>query len=157
MTRNLHEEARRLIALGDSLSQTEYGWLRAHLDTCEDCHFYAEKTQQLTRSMRAIPIAADRTLTRTTQLRVRARAEQLRQRSERVLLITFSCALVAVSSALSTAVVWKGFEWLGKWAQLANPAWQAGFVLFWIAPTLAASLLFLAHGTHLRSNGRTRQ
>jgi len=157
MTPNAHEEARNLIALGDSVSQAEYAGIRAHLDVCADCRQYAETAQQVARSMRAIPIAADRTLVRTTQMRVRARAEQLRQRRERLLLVTFSCALVAISSALSTAVVWKGFEWLGRWTQLPSPAWQAGFVLFWIAPTLAASLLFLAHGTYLSSNGRTRQ
>ena len=157
MTRNPHEEARKLIALDNGLSQAEYASLCTHLDNCEDCRAYADRARQLTRAMRAIPLAADRTLVRTTQARVRERAEQLRQRRERGLLITFSCVLVAISSALSTAVVWKGFEWIGQWAQLPNPAWQAGFVLFWIAPTLAASLLFLAHGTHLSSNGRTRQ
>jgi len=157
MTAKAHEEARKLIALGDSLSQAEYAWLRAHLDECEDCRQHAETAQQMAQWMRAIPIAADRSLVRTTQMRVRARAEQLRHRRERLFLITFSCALVAISSAFSTAIVWKSFEWLGHWAQLPTPAWQAGFALFWIAPTLAASLLFLGHGTYLGSNGRTRE
>jgi len=32
---------------------------------------------------------------------------------------------------------------------LPNPVWQVGFVLFWVAPTIAAGVLFLAHGTYL--------
>jgi hypothetical protein len=67
--------------------------------------------------------------------------------------VGLSCVLVAISSALSTPLIWQGFEWLGRWSQLPNPVWQVGFVVFWIAPTIAASLLFLAYGTHLSGFG----
>ena len=108
--------------------------------------------------MRAVPIAADRTLVRTTQMRVRARASELRHRRERLAFVALCCTLVAISSALSTALVWRGFEWLGRWNDVPNPVWQAGFVLFWVAPTIAAGVLFLAHGTHLSgSDGTSRR
>ncbi|PYX63835.1 MAG: hypothetical protein DMG74_15405 [Acidobacteria bacterium] len=149
MTRNAHDEAQELIALGEGLSDAQQTWLRAHLDNCEACGRYAEAANRVVRALRSLPLAADSRLVRATQMRVRIRARDLRQRRERLLLVASSCALVAISSALTTPLVWQGFEWLGRWSQLPNPVWQVGFVLFWVAPTIAAGVLFLAHGTYL--------
>ena len=149
MTRNAHDEAQELIALGEGLSDAQQTWLRAHLDNCEACGRYAEAANRVVRALRSLPLAADSRLVRATQMRVRIRARDLRQRRERLLLVASSCALVAISSALTTPLVWQGFEWLGRWSQLPNPVWQVGFVLFWVAPTIAAGVQFLAHGTYL--------
>jgi len=149
MTRNAHDEAQELIALGEGLSDAQQTWMRAHLDNCEACGHYAEAANRVVRALRSLPLAADSRLVRATQMRVRIRARELRQRRERLLLVASSCALVAISSALTTPLVWQGFEWLGRWSQLPNPVWQVGFVLFWVAPTIAAGVLFLAHGTYL--------
>ena len=149
MTRNAHDEAQELIALGEGLSDAQQTWLRAHLDNCEACGRYAEAANRVVRTLRSLPLAADSRLVGATQMRVRIRARELRQRRERLLLVASSCALVAISSALTTPLVWQGFEWLGRWSQLPNPVWQVGFVLFWVAPTIAAGVLFLAHGTYL--------
>jgi predicted anti-sigma-YlaC factor YlaD len=148
MTRHAHDEARELIALGETLSDAQQTWLRAHLGECDACLHYADAAGRLVRTLHSQPFAADSALVRTTQMRVRMRAGELQQRRERLLFVAMSCALVAVSSALTTLLLWRGFAWLGRWSDLPTPVWQVGFVLFWIAPTLAASLLFLAHGTH---------
>ncbi|HKH99044.1 MAG TPA: anti-sigma factor [Candidatus Sulfotelmatobacter sp.] len=163
MTRNPHDEARELIALagaGDNdkdLSGAQQAWLRAHLEECATCRDYAEAAGRAVRALRSQPLAADSALVRATQMRVRIRAGELRQRRERLVLVAMSCGLVAISSALTTPLIWKGFEWMGRWSQMPSPVWQVGFVLFWIAPTIAAGVLFLAHGTHLSgSNGAFR-
>jgi hypothetical protein len=153
MTRKAHDEARGLIALGEGLSDAQQTWLRAHLSECEACMHYAEAANGLVRTLRLLPFAADSALVRTTQMRVRMRAGELQQKHERLVFVALSCALVAVSSSLTTLLLWRGFEWLGRWSQLPSPVWQVGFVLFWIAPTIAASLLFLAHGTHWSGSG----
>lgn len=159
MRLDAHERARQLIACAgaEHLAEPQQAWLKKHLEGCPSCRECAETAEQLLRFIRAIPIAADRSLVQTTQMRVRVRARELRQRRERLVLVALSCALVAISSALTTPLIWRGFEWLGRWNQVPNPVWQAGFVLFWVAPTIAAALLFLAHGTHLHgSNGASR-
>jgi len=156
MTQDVHEQAREWIACGEDLAGAQQEWLQAHLQGCPSCHEYAEAAQHVVRSLRAVPIVADRSLVQSTQMRVRARARELRQRRERLVLVTLSCALVAVSSALTTEFVWRGFEWLGRWEQLSNPVWQVGFVLFWMAPTIAAGVLLLANGTHLSGNGASQ-
>jgi len=156
MTRDRHDEAQALIALGEGLSDAQQAWLRAHLDECEACRHYAEAASGVVRTLRSLPLAADSRLVRATQMRVRMRPRELQQRRERLVLVVWSCALVAISSALTTPLVWQGFAWLGRWSQMPGPVWQVGFALFWIAPTIAASLLFLAHGTHLSGNGTFR-
>jgi predicted anti-sigma-YlaC factor YlaD len=157
MMRNAHDEARELIAQGDGLSSVQQALLRAHLDECEACLHYAEAAAQLVRSLRSLPVVADSRLVRATQMRVKARTRELQQRQERLVLVSLSCALVAISSALTTPLIWQGFEWLGRWSRVPSPMWQVGFVLFWIAPTIAASLMFLAHGTYLSGNRSTSE
>jgi predicted anti-sigma-YlaC factor YlaD len=154
MTRNAHQAARELIALGESLSDTQQVWLRTHVNECEVCRQYAERAEQLVRGLHSVPMAADSRLVQATQMRVRMRARELQMRRERFVFVALSCALVAISSALTTMLIWRGFEWVGRWSQMPNPIWQVGFALFWIAPTLAAALLFLAHGTHLSGSAR---
>src|SRR5271156_2130060 len=162
MTRNPHDEARELIALAGSslagnkneaLSDAQQSWLRTHLGECEACLHEAEVANALVRTLRSLPFAADSRLVRTTQMRVRMRARELHHRRERLAFVALSCALVAISSVLTTPFIWQGFEYLGRWTGQASPVWQAGFALFWVAPTIAASLLFLAHGTHLSGSG----
>jgi hypothetical protein len=107
--------------------------------------------------LRSVPVAADRALVRTTQMRVRLHADQLRHRQERMWLVWMSCILVGLSAAITTPFLWRGFEWLGRSAHVSNPVWQVGFMVFWISPALAASLIFLARGIHLTdANGTSR-
>ena len=159
MRRDAHEKVRQLIACGgtDDLAQPQQQWLKQHLEGCPSCRQYAQSAEQLVRSMRAVPIAADRLLVRSTQMRVRMRARELERRRERLTFVVLSCALVIMSSLLTTPLVWRGFEWLGRWSQLSGSVWQVGFVLFWIAPTIAAGVLFLAHGTHLSGSSDQSQ
>ena len=65
----------------------------------------------------------------------------------------FSCALVGLSAALTTSLAWREFAWAGSWAGVAEPVWQTGLLLFWIAPALLVSALLMAHGSYLGDNG----
>jgi hypothetical protein len=158
VSRDPHQQARELIACGGrDLSDSEQTWLRAHLDGCVACRDYAETAEQIVRSLRSVPVAANLGLVRTTQMRVRLHADQLRQKQERLWLVIMSCVIVGLSAAITTPFLWRGFQWLGEWAQVSNPVWQVGFMVFWISPALAVSLIFLARGVHLTdTNGTSR-
>ena len=156
MIRDPHQQARELIALGShGLKDTEQTWLRTHLNGCASCRDYTQAAEQLVRSLRSISISADLALVQTTKMRIRLHAQQLRQRQERQWLVWMSCILVGLSAAISTPLLWRGFEWLGEWARVSSPVWQVGFMVFWISPAIAASLIFLARGTHLTDTDRT--
>lgn len=158
MTRDAHQIARELAASGSkTLAQSEQAWLNAHLMECEACRAYSAQAERVVGALRAVPMAASRTLVSNTQLRVRLRARQLQRRRERLWLVSTSCVLVGLIAALTTPVLWTLFARLGSWANLPNRVWQLGFVMFWIAPTIATSFLFLAYGTHLADhNGNTQ-
>lgn len=158
MTRDPHQQAQELIACrGDGLTEAQRAWLQAHLASCDSCRDYAEAADQLVRALRSVPIAADPALVRATQLRARLHAHKLQQQQERMWLIWISCAVVTLSTALTTPLLWQGFAWLGAWIQVPDLLWQAGFVAFWIAPALAASVLLAARGTFLGSRNGTPQ
>ena len=158
MTRDAHDEARELIALGEGLSDAQQAWLRDHLDECEACRHYAEAANGVVRSLRSLPLAADSRLVRATQMRVRFHASRLRETRERLWLVGMACMGVGLSATLTVPLLWRLFAWMGEWAGVSTLVWQAGFMLFFIAPALAVSVLLLARGTYLTNHGeRSRE
>ena len=151
MSSDAHERARSLIALAgpEALPGADQTWLAAHVETCEACRAFAENTRETIHALRAIPIAADRSLVSTTQMRVRRRALELQRHRERLWLVSVSCTAVTLCALLSTVALWRGFAWAGAQAQLAPSIWQVGFLVFCVTPALVAGVLLLLRGTHL--------
>ncbi len=159
MNTDAHERARKLIALAgseevsaaDRISDqpSSNAWLATHLETCASCRAFAENVGETIRGLRAIPIAAERSLVSTTQMRVRRRALELQRQRERLWLVSVSCTAVALCALLSTVALWRGFEWLGTRARLASSVWQVGFLVFCVMPALLVGILLLAKDKHL--------
>lgn len=150
-----HERARLLIALSapeavknEESSPADQRWLETHLATCEPCNQFAQNSRSAIRALRATPMQAGVSLVSATQMRVRQRAAQLHRQQERFWIICACCAAVSLCTAVSTAVLWFGFAWLGQQARLAAPVWQSGFAVFWLMPSLLVAILLLAWGTH---------
>jgi hypothetical protein len=153
MMRDVHDEARRLIALGKGLPEAQQAWLRAHLNECEACRHYAEGVNGVVRTLRSLPLAADARLVRATQMRVRFHASRLRETRERMWLVGMACLGVGLSATLSVPFLWRLFAWMGERAGVSALVWQTAFMFFFIAPALVVSVLLLARGTHLTNNG----
>ena len=162
-----HERARKLIALAgperlsaaDGLAdeRSSNAWLAAHLETCASCRAFAENARETIHALRAIPIAAQRSLVSTTQMRVRRRALELQGQRERMWLVSVSCTAVTLFALLSAAALWRGFEWLGVRAQLASSVWQVGFLVFCVMPALLAAIVLLAKDKHLAEHAGSYQ
>jgi len=149
MTRNLHEEARQLIALGDNLPDAQRSVLEAHLRDCAECRNYSEAAAQTVRALRSLPIAADSRLVRATQMRVRFHASRMRETRQRMWFVGVACLGVGLSAAVTAPLLWRLFAWVGELAGVSTPVWQAGFAFFWIVPALVVGVVLLARGTHL--------
>jgi len=149
MTRNTHDEARELIAVGEGLSDAQQAWLRSHLDECEACRHYAEAVNVVVRTLRSLPLAADSRLVRATQMRVRLRALDLQRQQERLWVICVCCVTVTLGTAFTTAVLWRGLAWMGQQARLPGPVWQIGLAALGLMPAIVAGILLLARGTYL--------
>jgi predicted anti-sigma-YlaC factor YlaD len=148
MTRNPHDEARELIALGDVLADAQQAWLRSHLQECEVCRDYAEAANRVVRALRSQPLAAGSALVQATQMRVRQRALELQRQQERLWVICVCCVAVTLGTAFTTAALWRGFVWMGQQARLPGPVWQIGLVALGLVPAIVAGILMLAQGTH---------
>jgi predicted anti-sigma-YlaC factor YlaD len=157
MTRNPHDEARELIALGDVLADAQQGWLRSHLQQCEPCRDYAEAANSVVRALRSQPLTADSRLVRATQMRVRFHAARLRETRERMWMVAMACLGVGLSATLTVPFLWRLFAWMGERAGVSAIVWQAGFMVFFVAPALVVSLLLLARGAHLASHRQDSQ
>ena len=159
MNIDAHERARNLIALAgpEALSGADRAWLAAHVETCASCRAFAENAVATIHALRAIPIAAERSLVSTTQMRVRRRALELQRQRERLWLVSVSCTAVTLCALLSTVALWRGFAWAGAQAQLAPSIWQVGFVVFCVTPSLVAGVLLLLRGTHLADHSGSYQ
>ena len=154
MTRDIHEEARELIAVGDAVSDAQQIWLQDHLAECAACRDYAEGAAQVVRALRSLPIAADARLVRATQLRVRFHATRLRETRERMWLVGMACLGVGLTATLTLPLLWRLFAWMGEQAGVSTGVWQAGFLFFFIAPALVASVVLLARGNHVKSHAQ---
>jgi predicted anti-sigma-YlaC factor YlaD len=154
MKRDIHDEARELIAMGEV---GEQGWLCAHLAECEGCRDYAEKASGVVRSLRSLPLAADARLVRATQMRVRFHASRMRQTRERMWMVGMACLGVGLTATLTIPFLWRLFAWMGEWAGVSTVVWEAGFLAFWIVPALVVSVLLVAHGIHLTDDRETQR
>ena len=148
MTRDVHVEARRLIALGGDLTDAQQASLRSHLNECRECRDYAEVTGGVIRALRSMPIAADARLVRATQMRVRFHATRMRETRERMWLVGMACLGVGLSATLTIPFLWRLFAWMGACAGVSAPVWQASFMIFFIAPALLVGGLLLARGNN---------
>lgn len=157
MTRNVHDEARKLIAVGEDLTEAQRDMLRAHLGECEDCRGYSEAAARTVRALRSVAVAADSRLVRATQMRVRFHASRMRETRQRMWFVGVACLGVGLSAAMTAPLLWQLFAWMGELAGVSNPVWQAGFVFFWIVPALVVGVVLMARGTHLTDRGRSQE
>jgi hypothetical protein len=154
-----HERARLRIALSgpEGFSNAEQSWLAVHLESCPPCREFAENSRETIRSLRAIPITAGGSLVSTTQMRVRQRAEELQRQQERLWVVCACCAAVTLCTGVTTAVLWRGFAWMGQQARFSAPVWEGGFVVFCLMPAVLAGILLLARGTFLADHNGSYQ
>jgi predicted anti-sigma-YlaC factor YlaD len=141
MTNDLHVRAKNLIAQGciEHVSSDDQRWLEAHLAECESCANEQRQLRESLSALRTMHIELPRNLTSRTQMRVRIRAEELREHGPANRLI-WAVALISWVFGLATApFVWRGFEWLGGELHLPKLVWAAGVVLWWIVPGLVAA------------------
>jgi hypothetical protein len=165
---DMHERARMMIALsapegfsdaglGEGLSHDERVWVAGHLESCARCREFAENSREAVLGLRRHGVTASGSLISQTQVRVRQRAEELKRQQERLWVVSACCAAVALGTTVSTAVLWRGFEWMGQQARLSLMLWACGFVLLSLMPSVLAGIVLLARGTYFSDHEASHQ
>ena len=123
--------------------------LEEHLVACEACSEASRSMHEIANQLRSPQggVNAGSYLVRTTQLRVRQRAMQMRERQERMSPLWISCAIASLWALISVPLLWEGFAWLGGRGMIADLVWQSSFVVAWLMPFgLVAALLLWTRG-----------
>jgi hypothetical protein len=154
MNHELHARAERLIAQEcvEEISATEREWLAKHLDGCTACSAVTATTEQSLASLRETNVDVPRGLASRTQMRVRMRADELRERAPGKKVLWAICAVSWGLGVATAPWVWHGFEWLGQHTGVPKPLWEAGFVLWWGLPALFAAGAVLLEKTSEQQN-----
>jgi hypothetical protein len=90
-------------------------------------------------------------------MRVRQRAQELQRRQEWLWVIWVCCSAVTLFAAFTSAVLWRGFAWIGQQARLFPPVWEIGFVALYLMPAILTGILLLARGTCLVGHNGSSQ
>jgi hypothetical protein len=144
-----HDRALDLLVARDTqLSEQEEQFLQMHLDTCEPCTAQSDAINALTREMRGTSVYANPKMVRATQMRVRARAAEMRQQQDTMRPLWISSALALGWAVVSMPVLWQGFAWLGHTTRLPDLVWQSGFGIMALAPITAVATIGLASRFH---------
>ena len=145
MSESLHQRANQLLAWRriEPLSRQDEQWLAAHLAGCESCAAADARTSEALSALRATQIYVPRNLASRTQLRVRLRAEELREHGPAGRLIWAVAAMSWILGLATAPLVWRGFAWLGSQTGAPKLVLQLGFVLWWGLPALLAAGIVL--------------
>ncbi len=141
MKREDHQRAQQLIDASqvEGISPEERAWLDSHLHICQACSHAAAATERAIQAFRSVHIDTDPALVQATQARVRARAREIHEESERMRPVWIPAVLALVFTVVSAPYIWQGLEWLA--GKFGAPAWvfQFGFFWFWLIPCLVAA------------------
>lgn len=146
MNRIDHERAREL-ALDSRIGEltiSDQRWLTAHVVECDECAAFIRSVDSAIGALRLPSVTADASLVRTTQAKVRFRAQALRSQAAAMRPLWIATALVCAWALVTTPLLWAGFAWLGGVLSLSKLEWRTGFFFAWSAPTLGVALLLLA-------------
>lgn len=151
MNNSLHVRANELLARRrvEPLSRQDEAWLATHLAECDSCAAEDARLADALVALRAVPINLPRNLASRTQVRVRLRAEELREHGPASRLIWAVACMSWIFGLATAPFVWRGFAWVGGELHLPKLVWMAGVVLWWVVPALVATgIVLLGHKGH---------
>jgi hypothetical protein len=153
MTNDLHEKAKRLIAVApvEGIANADRAWLDAHLESCAQCAELATSTERVIRDLRSVTVPVNPELVDRARRVVHLRARELQVRQAQLLPLWMSCAVSWVLGGLTLPLVWRGIEWMGRYLEL--PASVGILLLFfwWALPALAVAAWASARGSRTAS------
>jgi hypothetical protein len=140
-----HAQARQwtLQKRAEGLTREEERLLAAHLAECEPCAQEEAGLSGALSALRSMHIDLPRNLASRTQMRVRMRAEELREQGPANRLIWAVAAVSWIFGLATAPFVWRAFQWLGQETGAPKLLLQFGFVLWWGMPALLAAGVIL--------------
>ena len=133
-----------LIARGLEMSDHDSGFLQCHLASCTSCAEQSLIINNAVHDMRNDVVYAQPAMVRATQLRVRARAAELRSQQETMRPLWIASSLALVWAFVSMPLMWQGFAWMGHTLHTPDYVWQTTFGFLALAPLTAIGTIGVA-------------
>jgi hypothetical protein len=127
----------------EGIAAADVGPLESHLETCEACRNFQEQIRGAAGALRSLSVVASPVLIDCTRMRVRARAQQLRERHTRMVLMAVSFCLGVLSSTLTAWLWWKSGAWVAQRLGLPSGIVEPGVLLFWLLPAVVIALVMV--------------
>jgi hypothetical protein len=145
MTNRDHEHALDLIMRRgtEEIAAPELAWLNSHLADCSDCAGFAADFDGAGQLLQAVAVTASPSLVGVTQMRLRARALQLREQQTRMVLIAISFCIGAMSSTLSAWLWWRFGGWVAQRLALPASIVEPGVFVAWMLPAVVIAVAML--------------
>ncbi|HUQ49553.1 MAG TPA: hypothetical protein VM056_02475 [Terriglobales bacterium] len=127
-------------------SNEQESWLESHLSACEACTCKMESLRTSLQDLHAFSanIAASSSLVRSTQMRVRMRARELKKQDELMQPLWIAAILAFAWAGGTMPLLWMGFQWLGKTNNLPDMIWVSGFLIMSLMPGAVVGTIALA-------------
>jgi hypothetical protein len=150
MPADAHFRARLLIDqfLVGEISQIDERWLRNHLAECVECEKFQSLSHSILRNLGTLSFGVTPGATERIQRAVAHRAAALSgDRSFRLRTLAGGVAAL-VLTGLGSLSAWKAASWVSGYANIAGSSLHLGVVIFWLLPSLGASLILLVMPMH---------
>lgn len=155
-----HARARLLLdqAMMEGISPDEQRWLNSHTDECAECSRYGELSRRAIRALDSFAFELDPAAAFRMEDAIRRRANWLASNEfhgRRFIIGAVAAMLLTIAGSIA---MWQPAAWLaGRW-NLPSPAWQIGFAMFWLLPSILLGILPLFRarlmGDHFGAEGR---
>ncbi len=156
MPSNPHERAQRLLdqAAVEGISQRERIWLDAHILECSECAVHAELSQRAIRAFGQFAFPVDPGVAMRVQEVISDRAGRMvpnDSEGQNGWIGNVAAVLLTVAGSLA---MWRAVAWVAGLWQVPMPVWEIGFVTFWMAPSIAFSVLLLFRKKFIGERGK---
>jgi len=138
-----HQQAQELLLQSavQPLAAESNELLLKHLSACGTCATEAESMENILKQLRSVPVFASVELVRTTQARVRARANDIQKEHARTAPMLLACGLAVLLALISTPLAWMGFSWVGEEFNITPFMLIISFILFYLVPAGASIMI----------------
>lgn len=145
MQSELHERARLLLdrAAVEGVSPDEQRWLANHISQCAECSRYAELSQRTIRALDSFAFDLDPAAAFRVQTAIRVRAGRMASHGRDSSMGILVAAFLTIAGSIA---MWEPAAWLAIRWNWPAPAWQIGFAILWLLPSLILDVLLLFRG-----------
>jgi hypothetical protein len=138
-----HARARFLLdqVMTGGISPDEQRWLNSHTKECAECSRYGELSRRAIRALDSFAFELDPVAALRVENAIRSHANRLALNEFHGRSFLAGAVVAIFLTIAGSIAMWQPAAWLaGRW-NLPSPAWQIGFAMYWLLPSILLGIL----------------